>query len=443
LIDFCDKRIKKMVRKLIEEEIVLLYFKKKGKMNLTLIFSIIFAFLVISCQSQSSSTSEATTASGDLATTTELPTDRTTSVAQPEGSTESPGPTNSPGPTQSTLEPATQGGSSQNPTVPTTVAPTVPTTEAPTTTQADVWAEFDLDCNTTANYCVYKINAPQIDAATYNEDSSKLQTEKDVYLGLSSKAYYDSSSFFANEVYQNYQNVQELVQNLTMQMQALRDTVDEALADVQNQTAYISDALQNIKATYSNLTTCYYQRCALVTPPPITTTTTPRPTTSDMCSGYSCVTPSEVENNGTCLIISGKPTCQCPGNLDQKNNCAQVGCYSPFTGSDGTVPGPFWSPGFTGSTPVSYGKNLNCFYRITSKDNVKITVKAINLDPTSQIFINNVAVPPIKNAIDLENYIDTKMVKTNTKALTMRFVSKNVPTSGGPYYVDWNVIKHP
>jgi hypothetical protein len=417
---------------------------KKGKMNLTLIFSIIFAFLVISCQSQSPSTSEATTSSSDLTTTTELSADGTTSVAEPAGSTASPGPTNSPGPTQSTLEPATQGGSSQNPTVPTTVAPTVPTTEAPTTTQADVWAEFDLDCNTTANYCVYKINAPQIDAATYNEDSSKLQTEKDVYLGLSSQAYYDSSSFFANKVYQNYQNVQELVQNLTMQMQALRDTVDEALADVQNQTAYISDALQNIKTIYSNLTTCYYQRCALVTPPPITTTTTPRPTTSDMCSGYSCVTPSEVENNGTCLIISGKPTCQCPGNLDQKNNCEQVGCYSSFTGlTDGTVPGPFWSPGYTGSTPVSYGKNLNCIYKISSQNSLKITVNSINIDPTAQLLVNGKAIPPsLKNVTQLNGYIDG-ILKSTTKTVTLKFVTKTVPTSGGPYYIDWNVVKYP
>uniref|UniRef100_A0AC34GU09 CUB domain-containing protein n=1 Tax=Panagrolaimus sp. ES5 TaxID=591445 RepID=A0AC34GU09_9BILA len=403
-------------------------------MKLTLIFSIVFAFLTISCRSQisSPSTSEATTVDVTTVVTTDAPTAAGSTSSDTAGTTGSPGSTNSPGPTVSTLSPASEGPSSENPTAQTTIPPVVTTTEEPPTTQADVWAEFDLDCNTTENYCVYKINAPQLDAAQYNEQNSKLQTDKAVYKGLSSKTYFDSSSFYANKVYQDYQNVKEMVQNLTLQMQALRDTVNESLTDVQSQSASIADALLDIKTIYSNLTTCYYQKCALSTPPPITTTTTPRPTTLNICGDYSCETPGGLENNGTCLVVSGKPTCKCP-----------VNCYSSPAGlTDGTVPGPFWSPGYTGGpNPTSYASKLNCIYKISSENNIKITVNSINMDPNTNLIVNGKAIPPgLKDATALTGFIKNTILHENTKMLTITFKTPaKVPTSGGPYYIDWNI----
>lgn len=77
------------------------------------------------------------------------------------------------------------------------------------------YLEFDLDCETTADYCIYKINAPQVDPNTYKQDDAQYRTDKSDFEKASSAAYYDNSHFLASDVYQSFENVKEQVQNLT------------------------------------------------------------------------------------------------------------------------------------------------------------------------------------------------------------------------------------
>jgi hypothetical protein len=392
---------------------------KKGKMKFALIFFISFICLIYNCQCQTltseTSPSEASTPSSN----------------EPELTN-----------TEATLSQLTESPPSrrptQNPPKETTIA--VPTTNPPLTTQSDIWAEFDIDCNTTEGYCVYKINAPQLDAETYNDDSSKFQTDKNEFYKASSIAAYDSSRFFADKVYRSFQNAKAQVENLTIEILALNDTVYEALAFAENETASIVEVYQNIKAIYSKLTNCYYQTCALVTPPPITTTTTPRPTTPNICDTTTCKYSGYPD--GKCYVISGRPSCQCPGNLDQNNQCKQAGCHAPSTAlKDGMVPGPFFSPNYTRqSTPSSYGSNLNCQYKITSTDNVKITVKEFKIDKSTTLYVNKAPILCTFTKEKLQQYLDEQIGK-NTKSLTVSFKTGAVPSTGGPYFIDWEIEK--
>lgn len=52
-------------------------------------------------------------------------------------------------------------------------------------------------------------------------------------------------------------------------MENLAMLVEEARLQTDNETVIITEATRTIKTIYSNITKCYYQHCAIVTPPPI------------------------------------------------------------------------------------------------------------------------------------------------------------------------------
>ncbi|KAE9556030.1 hypothetical protein FO519_000776 [Halicephalobus sp. NKZ332] len=332
--------------------------------------------------------------------------------------------------TGTTNDVTSASGSSSQTTVAST---TTETTTVPQTTTEDLWAEFDVDCDSDPGYCSYKISGPQI----LINDAVNITQDRDSYIAASESAYAASLNFSDSSAFQNYSALIELFDEIKNNYKNLTDAVDNATAQALNVQNITQEAWNAINGSGGVLQQggCYSDVCAHPTRPPTTTTTTPRPTTPSVCTGYSCTTFPDYPGK-TCTVISGKPICTCLGNLDQTNHCGPVTCPGSVSGLPNGFLGPVWSIGYNGTDPtgVSYGSNRNCLYKIGDGSiALKITFNNMTLDSTAKLTINKKIVPSDKVQLFLDLYFN------DVKTTNLQFAFQSGTVSGKGYYFDFTI----
>uniref|UniRef100_A0AC34PUI6 CUB domain-containing protein n=1 Tax=Panagrolaimus sp. JU765 TaxID=591449 RepID=A0AC34PUI6_9BILA len=329
---------------------------------------------------------------------------------------------------------------------PTTTTTTTPTTTTPPTTTPEVWAEFELDCETENGICIYKLIAPQYNDAFANQSSS-FSDEKNDYVLASRETYQANLNFSDSEALSNYTSLRELY----FEIQDLYENLTSKVATALNNSETVKD---NLDKAWDNLykigvglfpnqpQSCYATKCQNIVPPTTTTTMAPTTTPLSVCANVNCTTFNNF--TGNCLVINNQPTCQCPGNLDQYNNCGPVVCKPSSTIGllPGSVPGPIWSVGYNGTndTNANYGSNRNCYFRVfgdNQNQTLKITMKAYKLDATAILKINKRRLP--SDPAVVKDYLDYWFNSHNTTSFVFEFTSGKV--DGSPWFYDFYVEK--
>uniref|UniRef100_A0A914XSL8 CUB domain-containing protein n=1 Tax=Plectus sambesii TaxID=2011161 RepID=A0A914XSL8_9BILA len=288
------------------------------------------------------------------------------------------------------------------------------TSAVPTT--ASNYADWEVICNGT--FCSYNLHAPATDPEQLSQTFTSVNMTYWQTEGL-----FNNANDIASEhtsIIQGFINLlNETKQNLSSALIVAQDKLNMALVELNdiNDTVslaqcFLSQAAINIpcyakcNATYSGDTAC------------IRTTTT--------------------------TTAGNVATCQCPGNLDP-DSCAKVGCISKVNGGQVVnQDGPFWSPGYNGSSGT-YEGNLDCQWIMSQAGKkMNITVNAFKTASdatlTIQTSTGNMALSgDLSGNLDLYN----RRVQSTTEDATtviFQFTNTNAGSPGDYFNIEFAFI---